>query len=158
MGFENSSPPQALECSRSQRQEESAIASLGDVHFIDVKDATKLRKAGVRTTESLLRLAAARRDRKRLSEETGLPTSTILSWTRCADIMRVKGIGSEYCELLESVGVRTVEALATSDPIVLARTIVDTNHRRRLVRRVPTEAMIASWVERATALRSTVTA
>lgn len=72
--------------------------------------------------------------------------------------MRVKGIGSEYCELLESVGVRTVEALATSDPIVLARTIVDTNHRRRLVRRVPTEAMIASWVERATALRSTVTA
>lgn len=72
-------------------------------------------------------------------------------------MMRVKGIGSEYCELLEAVRVRTVEELATSDPVLLAHTIGDVNQKNGLVRRVPTEKMIAAWVERATALQSTVT-
>ncbi len=128
------------------------MASIGDVHGIDPKAATKLRKAGVRTTEGLLRRCATRSGRTKLAAATGLSTEDLATWVNRADLMRIKGIGSEYAELLEAAGAGTVKELRRRNPRALTTRIVALNDQRRLVRRLPTEGMVGAWIEHARSL------
>ena len=51
---------------------------------------------------------------------TGLTTARFLKWANMADLMCTSGIGSEFSELLEAVGVDTVKELRN----LAARTIL----------------------------------
>lgn len=110
---------------------------------------TKLRKAGVRTTDSLLKVAATRAGRRRLAKETGLSESDILSWADRADLIRITGVGSEYVDLLEVSGVDTIRELRRRNPERLLEAMTELNLRKRLVRRLPTEGMVAGWIDEA---------
>ena len=125
------------------------MATIGDVEGIDPKSATRLRKAGVRTTEGLLRVAATAKGRRELASATGLETSRLLAWVNRADLMRIKGIGSEYADLLETTGCDTVKELRRRNASNLTAAMVEINEKKRLVRRLPTEAMVHAWVEQA---------
>ncbi len=132
------------------------MASIGDMHGMDPKDATRLRKAGVRTTEALLKAGSSRAGRSRLAAESGLSAKAILGWVHRADLMRIKGIGSEYADLLHSVGVGTISELAKREPTSLVGALVQSNGSKRLVRRLPTEGMVAGWIGQATELGSSI--
>lgn len=133
------------------------MPSIDVIEGIGPTFATKLRKAKVRTTEALLKKGATRGDRKRLALASGLTEQQILEWVNRADLMRVKGIGEEYSDLLEAAGVDTVKELKTRKPGVLHAKLVEVNTQKRLVRRLPTEAMVASWVAAAAKLPAVVT-
>lgn len=132
------------------------MATIGDVEGIDPKSATRLRKAGVRTTEGLIKVASTAKGRKVLAEKTAIPAPTLLAWVNRADLMRIKGIGSEYADLLETAGCDTVKALRRRNPASLTATMVDMNEQKRLVRRLPTEAMVVSWIDQAKTMNSVV--
>jgi predicted flap endonuclease-1-like 5' DNA nuclease len=84
-----------------------ASYKISDIEGIGPAFAKKLRAAGVRSVNALLEGGATRQDRKKLSDMTGIDESTILKWVNMADLYRVKGVGSEYSELLEKTGVDT---------------------------------------------------
>lgn len=128
------------------------MASIGDVGSIDARQAARLRKAGVRTTEALLRQAATRRGRSSLSERSGIPAAEILAWTHRADLMRIRGIGGDYAEILAAAGIATVVDLARRDPDELVASLVETNREHKLVRRLPSAPTVAEWVAAAAAL------
>ena len=71
----------------------------------------KLRDAGIASTSALLKAAADPRGRQLLAQKTGIDASRILLWANMADLMRIKGVGEEYSELLEAAGVDTVKEL-----------------------------------------------
>lgn len=125
------------------------MSSIDSIAGIGHRNATKLRKARVRTTEALLKAASTRSGRRALARRTGLPEKSLLGWVNRAELMRIKGIGSEYADLLEAAGVDTVRELRRRNPVRLLETMTDLNLRRRLVRRLPTEGMVAGWVESA---------
>lgn len=125
------------------------MASIDAIEGIGHRNATKLRKARVRTTEALLKTASTRTGRRRLASRTNLPEKSILQWVNRADLMRVKGVGSEYSDLLEAAGVDTIKELRRRNPANLLDTMVEINQRRRLVRRLPTESMVSGWVDAA---------
>lgn len=125
------------------------MASIDAIEGMRHAEATKLRKARVRTTEALLKTASTRTGRKRLSAKTGIPEKEILQWVNRADLMRVKGIGSEYADLLEVAGVDTIRELRRRNPSNLLETLIVLNTRKRLVRRLPTEGMVSAWIEEA---------
>ncbi len=133
------------------------MASIDAIEGIGHKNATRLRKARIRTTEALLRVAATRSGRRRLSRETGISEKEILGWVNRADLMRVKGIGSEYAALLETAGVDTIRELRHRNPKRLLEAMVGRNEVRRQVRRLPTERMVAGWIDRAKEIEPTVT-
>ncbi len=133
------------------------MPSIDVIEGIGPAFATKLRKSKVRTTEALLKKGATRGDRKRLALASGLTEQQILEWVNRADLMRVKGIGEEYSDLLEAAGVDTVKELKMRKPGVLHAKLVEINTQKRLVRRLPTEAMVAAWVASATKLPAVVT-
>ncbi len=113
---------------------------------LPTRDATKLRKNGVRTTDSLLRVAATKTGRRSLAGKTKLSERDVLGWVNRADLMRVKGIGPEYADLLEVAGVDTVKELRTRNPQNLLETMTELNARKRLVRRLPTSGMVDDWI------------
>lgn len=128
------------------------MASIGDLGSIDVKQATLLRKAGIRTTEALLRHAGTRRSRLELAGRTGIPAAEILVWARRADIMRVRGIGAEYATILEAIGIISLTDLCRWEPVGLMAALVEANTAKRLVRRLPSGSMVGEWLVSATQL------
>jgi predicted RecB family nuclease len=125
------------------------VARIDEIAGMDPKDATRLRKAGIRTTESLLKKAAVKSGRDQLAESVGLDAEQILRWAQRADLMRVKGVGSEYALLLEACGVTTIKDLRRRNAIALTAKLSDHNGRRSMVRRLPTEVMVSSWIDAA---------
>ena len=128
------------------------MAAIDTIEGLGHKEATRLRKARVRTTEALLRTAATKRGRRELAATTDLPERDILEWVNRADLMRVKGVGEEYSDLLEEAGVDTIKELRRRNPRNLLSTMLEVNTKKRLVRRLPTEAMVARWVDHANTL------
>lgn len=125
------------------------MASISAIQTMGHRDATKLRKAGVRTTDSLLKTASTRTGRRRLARKTDLAESDILSWANRADLLRITGVGSEYVDLLEVAGVDTIRELRRRNPDRLLAVMAELNLRRRLVRRLPTDGMVRDWIEEA---------
>lgn len=133
------------------------MASIDAIEGIGVRNATRLRKAGIRTTEALLKKGGAKKGRKGLAATTGIGEKTILEWVNRADLMRVKGVGEEYSDLLECAGVDTAKELRNRNPKNLLKAMIDVNTKKRLVRRLPTETMVERWVAHAKTLDSVVT-
>ncbi len=119
------------------------------VEGIAKKFGAKLRKAGIARTDHLLDRAATRKGRKTVSEETGIEEKLILKWTNCCDLMRVKGIGEEYSELLEAAGVDTVKELRKRKPGNLHTAMLEANTKKKLVRQPPGMKQVEKWVSHA---------
>jgi predicted flap endonuclease-1-like 5' DNA nuclease len=123
---------------------------ISDIEGIGPVFAEKLSKAGVRSVNKLLEKGATRTGRKDLANATGIDDSVILKWVNMADLYRVKGIGSEYSELLEKAGVDTVKELATRKAENLQAKMAEVNSTGRpLVRQVPGLKRVQSWVANA---------
>lgn len=136
--------------------ERGIMPSIDAIEGIDAKFARQLRKAGVRTTEGLLKRAGTKRDRAVLAALIGTKEDQLHRWVNASDMMRVRGIGSEYTMLLGKVGVVTVSDLKRRNPKLLAAAMAELNDKKRLVRRLPTEAMVADWIVTAKALVASV--
>lgn len=111
--------------------------------------AGKLAEVGIKTTSDLLDLGKSRKGREELVEKTGISSLLILKWVNMADLMRIKGIGEEYSELLERAGVDTVKELRNRNPSNLLETMTKENEVHKLVRRLPNIADVEAWVKEA---------
>lgn len=132
------------------------MASIGAIEGMGPRNAAKLRRAGIRTTEALLKRASSARGRIDLGEETGLDEVQLFEWVNLADLMRINGVGSEYSNLLEAAGVKTVKALKRRSARPLLQQMVALNENKRLVRRLPTLDMVQRWVTEAKAMEPAV--
>jgi predicted flap endonuclease-1-like 5' DNA nuclease len=81
----------------------------------------------------------------------------ILKWVNHVDLYRIKGVGSEYSELLEASGVDTIPELAQRKAANLVEKIVEVNKVKKLVRKLPVESQIANWIEQAKKLPRVIT-
>ena len=125
------------------------MGSIDTIDGLNRTEARTLRRAGVRTTEKLLRRAGTRGGRREIASATGVPEKRILEWVNRADLMRVKGVGEEYSDLLEAAGVDTCKELRNRNPQSLLMKLTQVNSKKRLVRRLPTEIMVKRWVDHA---------
>ncbi len=66
--------------------------------------------------------------------------------------MRVKGVSKEYAELLGAAGVDTVKELKVRNPGNLAQAMATANRQRKLVRLLPSERVVARWIDNARGL------
>ena len=134
------------------------MARIDEVAGIEHRAATKLRKAGVRTSKALIESAATRRGRTELSKATGIGPKDLQVWVHHADLLRVRGIGAEYAALLVSAGVGTLRDLRRRNPTALLAKIIGLNGSQKVVDRLPTEAMLESWIHSASQLEPSIRA
>lgn len=128
------------------------IEGIGPVYKQALKE-----KAGITTTEALLEAAATPKGREALAAKAGISEKLILEWANLADLFRIRGIGSEYSDLLEEAGVDTVVELANRNAENLFKALKETNDRKALVRRLPTLQQVADWIEQAKKLPRVLT-
>ncbi|MFQ5571072.1 MAG: DUF4332 domain-containing protein, partial [Rhodothermales bacterium] len=88
------------------------MAKLSTIEGIGPALEEKLKNAGVGSVEKLLEAGRTPQGRKQLASDSGIDGKRILRFVNHADLMRIKGIGGEYSELLEAAGVDTVLELA----------------------------------------------
>ncbi|WP_297445602.1 DUF4332 domain-containing protein [Desulfurobacterium sp.] len=119
--------------------------------------AEKLAEIGIATVEDLLEKGATAKGREEISEKTGISKKTILNWVNRADLMRIKGVGEEYADLLEAAGVDSVPELARRNPENLYRKLKEVNEQKKLVRQIPGIKQIENWIEQAKELPKKVT-
>jgi len=123
-----------------------------DIEGIGPTYAEKLASIGITTVEALLEQAGTPEGRKSIAERLGISPKRILEWVNHADLYRIKGVGSEYADLLEAAGVDTVMELARRNPESLYAKLVEVNQAKNLVRRVPSLDQVRDWIEQAKAL------
>jgi predicted flap endonuclease-1-like 5' DNA nuclease len=128
-----------------------------DIEGVGPAFAKKLEAAGVKTVADLLKKGAAPAGRKELAAKTGIAETTILQWANHADLFRIKGIGSEYSDLLEAAGVDTVVELGNRKADNLVKKMEEVNAAKKLVRRLPTLKMVEDWIKQAKALPRVMT-
>ncbi|HRJ76207.1 MAG TPA: DUF4332 domain-containing protein [Anaerolineales bacterium] len=133
------------------------MATLKEIEGIGSAYAAKLNKAGVRGVNGLLQAGGTRKGRAELAKATGFSAKTILEWVNRADLFRVKGIGSQYSDLLEAAGVDTVVELGKRKPEALVAAFEKANSgKKRVVRQLPSLSQVKDWVKKAKSLKRAV--
>lgn len=128
------------------------MSTITDIEGIGEAYAVKLRAAGVRTTEALLERGGKPKGRKELAEMTGFSEQTILEWVNRADLFRVRGLGSQYTDLLEAAGVDTVRELANRNADALTAALAKVNAQKNKVNKLPSVTQVQSWIQFAKSL------
>jgi predicted flap endonuclease-1-like 5' DNA nuclease len=134
------------------------MARIDQVAGIGHREATRLRKAGVRTSKALAECAATRRGRTDLAKKTGLTPKDLQIWVHHADLLRVRGVGAEYAVLLVEAGVDTLRDLRRRNPTALLAKIIGMNGSQKVVDRLPTESMVENWISAAGDLEPSISA
>lgn len=133
------------------------MARIIDIEGIGPKYAEILQNIGVRSTERLLLVASHKLGRQDLAAQTDIPEKLILEWVNLADLIRIKGIGEEYSDLLEEAGVDTIKELRNRNAKNLYEKIKLVNSEKRLVRRLPPQKDVETWIKEAKVLTPLVT-
>ncbi|MBN1524922.1 MAG: DUF4332 domain-containing protein [Spirochaetales bacterium] len=133
------------------------MAKLEEIEGIGKKYAAMLAKTGVRGTGDLLKKGSTPEGRKTISAKSGITPKLILEWVNHVDLFRIKGVGSEYADLLEEAGVDTIPELAQRKADNLYQKMCDTNKAKKLVRKLPVEKQVAGWISQAKKLPRAIT-
>jgi predicted flap endonuclease-1-like 5' DNA nuclease len=141
----------------SPRNQRRAAVKIDVIEGIGAAHASKLSRAGVTHVRHLLQRAATASGRQELAGETGLSPAQLLEWLNHIDLMRIRGVGTEYSDLLEAAGVDSPVELAQHSPALLATLLAQTNAEHPLVRRVPSEKVLAGWISEARTLPRLIT-
>jgi predicted flap endonuclease-1-like 5' DNA nuclease len=122
---------------------------LADIEGIGPVYARKLSRNGIRGVGSLLTKGATPKGRKEIVAATGIGGKLILEWVNLADLYRIKGVGSEFSDLLEEAGVDTVVELAKRDARKLYDKMADVNRGKNLVNQLPGRRQVSQWIQQA---------
>jgi predicted flap endonuclease-1-like 5' DNA nuclease len=128
------------------------MANLEDVEGIGPAYAAKLAEAGLTTTDDLLAAGGTPGGRDDIAAKTGISGSLVLEWVNHADLYRIKGVGSEYADLLEEAGVDSVPELAQRNAANLTAALAAANGAKNLVRSLPSESQVSDWIDQAKGL------
>ena len=125
------------------------MAKLTEIKGLTEEHAAKLETAGISSEEMMLQKCAEKKMRKQCAEETGISEQLILNWVNRADLSRIKGVSTQYADLLECAGVDTVPELAQRNPENLQAKMVEVNEEENFVQKVPALTQVQEWVKQA---------
>lgn len=131
--------------------------AISKIEGIGPKIGATLKEAGCGTVEALLEAACSKKGRSELSKKTNISESVLLKYANMADLFRIKGVASQYAELLEGAGVDTVKELKHRNAANLTEKMNEVNAEKNLVRKTPSEKVVSAWVEQAKTLPAKIT-
>jgi len=119
-----------------------------EIEGIGKKYGITMEKAGFLDVESLIGLD--RDGIKKLAEKTKISEKLLDKWAEHADLMRINGIGPEYAEVINEIGIDSVKELAQRNPNnTLERIAKLDKEKPDVFRKPPTLKMIEDWIEEA---------
>lgn len=133
------------------------MTKLVDIEGLNAKHAKQLQQVGVRSATSLLNKAGSKKGRQEVAKECKISEKQLLEWVNRADLTRIKGISTQFSDLLENSGVDSVPELANRKADNLYNTLHEINSKKHFVKRLPSEKEVSRWVTAAKKLPKMVT-
>lgn len=125
------------------------MTKLAEIEGIGEVYAGKLEAAGIASIEDLLKDCCEAKARNDLAKKADVSEKQILNWVNRADLARIKGVSTQYADLLEFAGVDTVPELAQRNAENLHAKLEEVNAERKHVRKVPALSQVQDWVAQA---------
>ena len=122
---------------------------ISQLEGIDKATSKKFIDIGITTTEELLEACATPQGRKQTAEKTGVDDKKILTWANHADLIRIKGVGPHFSELLEAAGVDTIKEFRNRVAANLYPKMQEVNNEKRLCKRLPTQEQVQDMIDQA---------
>jgi predicted flap endonuclease-1-like 5' DNA nuclease len=119
------------------------IEGIGDIY------KGKLAYAGVISIDGLLEKGGSKLGRKSIAESSGIDEGKILDWVNMADLFRIKGVASQFAELLKVAGVDTIKELRTRNPENLYAALTKTQEEKGLTKVVPALSKVEDFIAQA---------
>ena len=130
---------------------------ISEIEGIGPALSEKLAKAGVKTVEALLEKGSTKAGRRTLADDSGIDEGKILDFVNMADLFRIKGVGSQFAELLKASGVDTIKELRNRNPENLHEKLVEIQALKKITRTVPGKNQVEEFVAQAKQLNPVVT-
>lgn len=122
---------------------------IGEIKDLDPSAQQKLEAEGIHSTDDLLRATKTPHDRSALAKKLGVEGSELTEWINRADLMRLKGVGTEMANLLEDCGVDSLKELQHRKADNLHTKLKETNDARKITHHAPTLAQVEEWIHEA---------
>jgi predicted flap endonuclease-1-like 5' DNA nuclease len=124
-----------------------------DIEGIGTGFGKRLRAEGIATTEKLLELCATDDGVRRVCNCVAVDEATVRNWGTMADLMRIRGLGGQWSELLWRSGVASVQDLASCDAATLAARMAEVNEAEHRVAELPGEQRVKQFIGEAATLQ-----
>jgi len=122
---------------------------IAEIKGLDTGVQTKLEAGNVKTVEDLLKETATPQQRTALAKQLGVEGSQLTEWINRADLMRLKGVGTEMANLLEECGVDSCKELQHRKAENLHTKLKETNDAKHITHHAPTGAQVQEWITEA---------
>ena len=125
---------------------------IGNIRGLEPEVKTKLESEGIRNTEQLLTHTRTEKQRSELAHKVGTKPTVLKELANRADLMRLKGVGGDFSNLLEEAGVNSCKELRHRLPENLHKTLVEIHTTKKIGHHAPTLAQVTEWITEAKAL------
>ncbi len=122
---------------------------IGAIKGLDSTLAQKLEAEGIHTTDDLLKATTTQQERSTLAKKVGVEGSQLTEWINRADLMRLKGVGTEMANLLEECGVDSSKELQHRKADNLYAKLKETNDAKKITHHAPTLEQVDGWIHEA---------
>lgn len=122
---------------------------IGEIKDLDTEIQAKLIAAGITTVEHLLEQSATPAARATLAKQLEVGGSQLTEWINRADLMRLKGVGTEMANLLEECGVDSCKELQHRVAENLSAKLKATNDEKKITHHAPSLAQVEAWIAEA---------
>ena len=106
----------------------------------------KLEAEGIRNTAQLLEHAHTAKQRADLAHKVGTTPTLIKELANRADLMRLKGVGGDFSNLLEEAGVNSCKELQHRTAENLHKTLQDIHASKKIGHHAPTMDQLKEWI------------
>ena len=122
---------------------------IAEIKGLDAVIEQKLLAANITTVEELLAATDTAAKRNALVNQLGVNASQLTDWINRADLMRLKGVGTEMANLLEECGVDSCRELQHRVAANLHTKLKETNDAQLITHHAPTLAQVEEWIREA---------
>jgi predicted flap endonuclease-1-like 5' DNA nuclease len=123
-----------------------------DIEGIGQGFGKQLRADGIASTEKLLEVCRTEAGIRKVCQCVGIDENTARNWATMADLMRIRGLGGQWSELLWRCGVTSVQDLATHDAAALVARMAEVNEAEHRTAELPGEHRVSQFITDAASL------
>ncbi|MFO8017025.1 MAG: DUF4332 domain-containing protein [Promethearchaeia archaeon] len=122
------------------------IEGIGDKYGKDLKES------GIDELEDIIGLS--KKELEELSKKSGVSLKLLDKWQEHADLMRIKGIGPQYADAINQIGIDSVKEFAQRNPQNTLERIKELDKKNPdVIRRLPILDDIKDWIKQANNLK-----
>ncbi len=111
----------------------------------------KFEAEGIKNTQQLLEHTGTDKERSTLAHTIGITPQQLKEFANRADLMRLKGVGGDFANLLEEAGVNSCKELQHRKAENLHHALAELQAAKKIAHHMPTLQQVTEWVAEAQA-------